>query len=250
MQYSMIPVVAASHAGQHSVVRRLENDNSVIVPLEQSSLYWYKHKNLDFLVKDKRNIITGGAAYYSCEFLGFINQTSRLVIPIRDPLLIIITAFVRFHSGRNVTDNVYISPHSVSDEEIMTKRQVIEEVSRLNKHRLEDIKEFNAFHPHCYKKIREQMIQLKTIVQELDKLDPLYVPVDLNKEIFYNDTSFCDIGTHASYGGYPLKDAYYNNNLQYIIKCLGVNYDALKERESLFRPLLEKIGYKDLLWWD
>ena len=52
-----------------------------------------------------------------------------------------------------------------------------------------------------------------------------------------------------SHGSYPLKLAYYNKDMKYLIKNLKTEIAALRILEPVFRPLLESYGYHDLIWF-
>ena len=52
-----------------------------------------------------------------------------------------------------------------------------------------------------------------------------------------------------SQGAYKLKVAYNQKDLNYLKTNLGVLWTQLCESESLLRPFLENLGYKELLWW-
>jgi hypothetical protein len=249
---SIITVATAPHAGQHSVVKRLENDNSVLVPLKNISTYWEQHNSLEILDPNKTNIITGSVLPQVCEFLEFINKKSRLIVPIRDPLLIIISGFMRHEdTQKGVVKNVYSSPSAnIPVRKISSKRKSEQNIGSVYKERKYKYTGGELSITPSIVSITHQVISLRTLVERLDELSPLYVPVDLDQDLHYNSIDLSNLGVYASYGDYPLKTAYHNNDLKFIRENLRENYDALKCQETLLRPLLEKIGYKDLLWWD
>lgn len=53
-----------------------------------------------------------------------------------------------------------------------------------------------------------------------------------------------------SSGDYALKQAYQAGDAAFIKRNMPVLWDGLKLREPILRPWLEAQGYKDLLWWD
>lgn len=53
-----------------------------------------------------------------------------------------------------------------------------------------------------------------------------------------------------SVGDYPLKQAYFDGDVDAVRRGLSESaFDVLMERESLLRPFLEELGYKNLMWW-
>ncbi len=56
---------------------------------------------------------------------------------------------------------------------------------------------------------------------------------------------------YNSRGTYPLKVAYYNRDMKYIEKHGNMANElmTLRGAESVLRPLLFKQGYRDLMWW-
>ena len=53
-----------------------------------------------------------------------------------------------------------------------------------------------------------------------------------------------------SAGKYPLKTAYYEGEKKPIWDRLGREIGVLQANQETVRPMLERIGYSDLLWWD
>ena len=56
-------------------------------------------------------------------------------------------------------------------------------------------------------------------------------------------------GKHNSQGVYPAKIKYYEEDVPFLTKFLGPDWNLLLESEYWIRPFLEEQGYKDLLWW-
>ena len=54
---------------------------------------------------------------------------------------------------------------------------------------------------------------------------------------------------HNCQGAYPLKAAYEARDVKMIERAMPAEFDALRAMEFTLRPLLMKIGYKDLMWW-
>jgi len=87
--------------------------------------------------------------------------------------------------------------------------------------------------------------------KEIDKLNPFYVFMDLGgRNSKYQDIDFTHMGNHNYAGGHPLRQAYDNRDLHYIAVYLRDNLGALIGMEPILRPPLEKLGYKNLMWWD
>jgi len=104
----------------------------------------------------------------------------------------------------------------------------------------------------------------------LNKLNPLYFPVDqkfgewerhdlgcymyadLRFEGFMQGDvhwPFSDWTPVNSQGDYPLKTAYYAGDFDRIKAEIGQPVHYLQDIEGVLRPLLEREGYRELIWW-
>ncbi len=99
--------------------------------------------------------------------------------------------------------------------------------------------------------IKGQLFMWDLWAKHIHKLKPYYIPMDLdNKQgIVYKGIDFKDLKHHNSTGHNPLKKAYYDRDILYLAKELKSNLGSLINLESVLRPPLEELGYRDLLWW-
>ena len=100
--------------------------------------------------------------------------------------------------------------------------------------------------------IRGQLFMWDLWAKHIHKLKPFYIPMDLDnkQDIVYKGINFKDLKHHNATEHHPLKQAYYDRDISYLAKELQSNLGALIKLESVLRPPLEELGYKDLLWWD
>ena len=100
--------------------------------------------------------------------------------------------------------------------------------------------------------IKGQLFMWDLWAKHIHKLKPFYVTMDLDnkQDLIYRGINFKDLKHHNATEHHPLKQAYYDRDLLYIAKELKDNMRALIDLESVLRPPLEELGYKDLLWWD
>lgn len=93
----------------------------------------------------------------------------------------------------------------------------------------------------------QRRVQAFEDVVKLDRLtDVEFVPVDLpGKRVNW----IKEWGPENSAGNYPLKQAYCRGDTSDITSDISGVWDFLCKREDKLRPLLERIGYRDLLWW-
>lgn len=102
----------------------------------------------------------------------------------------------------------------------------------------------------------------------LSELDAVYLPVDCNtydihpyyllekvcKELGLEVNEFVEKWSikwpiYNSKFDYGLKRAYQEGRIDKIAKAFPEEYQHLKENEKNIRPFLEKLGYKNLMWW-
>ncbi len=109
---------------------------------------------------------------------------------------------------------------------------------------------FNAF-IHLVMKMNPYIVPLDLAKTKSDKIKMLkdvsnVAKVSPSKE--YID-SYVDKKPINTLGEYPLKKMYLMKDMEGLKKEIGLQIDILKMLEPDFRPILEKVGYKDLMWW-
>tara|TARA_Y100000031_G_C8252279_1_gene401121 strand:- start:8058 stop:8480 length:423 start_codon:yes stop_codon:yes gene_type:complete len=100
------------------------------------------------------------------------------------------------------------------------------------------------------------------------KMDPYIVPLDLAKsrsdkiKMLEGVSSVAKVSPDKKYldsyidkkpintlGEYLLKKMYREGDIKGLKKEIGLQIEVLKMLEPDFRPILEKAGYRDLMWW-
>ncbi len=189
VNFDVIPIISVPHTGTNSVIELFKNKGYNEIPLREV-------RNLD---KTKTNLISGHIERRNVQFikdLKDINNISQVIVPMRDPLLSLLSAY----------------------------------------HRKEGM--------------GDMLTSWDLWIEHVHILNPFYVPVDLDvSSLVYRDIKFEDIGLYGYRGEYGLKRAYYDRNLEAIVRKLRGNIKSLQDKEFVFRPILEKLGYKNLLWW-
>ena len=109
---------------------------------------------------------------------------------------------------------------------------------------------FNAF-IHLVMKMNPYIVPLDLVKTKSDKIKMLkdvsnVAKVSPSKE--YID-SYVDKKPINTLGKYPLKKMYDMKDIEGLKKEIGLQIEVLKMLEPTFRPILEKVGYKDLMWW-
>ncbi len=106
-----------------------------------------------------------------------------------------------------------------------------------------------------------------------DSFNPLYVPWDMfhatddrvmaltdivehaglsydkNAETIGDWAASWPIAEHNSQGVYPLKRAYKDGDWPALRAELAPEIQVLQQAEHIIRPMLERVGYRNLLWW-
>lgn len=186
--------------------------------LSEMAVHWpdmkrkgYKIYQHPILDYDKTNIIHGHIIPETLEILQELSEIKRLIVTVRDPLAALISCKVR----------------------------------DLSKTGREDVGEITVWMEQC-------LTEWELLATEIDKLDPFYVPIDLDLTGYtYFGINFSSLNgvVASSRGNYKLKKFYQDGKLETIKYYLGEGYDRLIELRPVLQPVLEKIGYKDLLWW-
>lgn len=161
--------------------------------------------------KNKVNYICGHIDHSNIDLIKDISKHTRIITTCRDPLLTLIG------------------------------------IKRRNKPPLQNI-EYEK-HKHLHNRMAHTLVCWELWATEFYELDPFIIPLDINSNIKYDIFDFSKMKVENSRGDYPLKQAYYDKNLDYIKNEIGEEFNALVGLGNTLRPVLEKIGYKDLLWW-
>ena len=164
--------------------------------------------------------------YYNNEFIpisimeGLIKRFDT-IIPIRDPLLALLTAETRF-PGMDHT-------HIVSGFHYL---------SQLDH---ETVSFFPIDLPLFFQQRKERIINLFT---------SFGIPISDEVLSAWSDFPvFGDTTGRKRFKLGGLKEEYHRGNLEEIIKVIPTEYAYLKAMEKYIRPFLESLGYEDLLWW-
>lgn len=121
----------------------------------------------------------------------------------------------------------------------------------------------HAEQPHKY--IIDGFISL---AQDFDKFQPFYFPMDLFETckdrgnllfsletVIGKDLQYKNILAHEwqpknTQGEYPLKEAYYQGDIAKIQQAIPNEWEYLIKSRKILQPFFEKLGYKDLLWFE
>lgn len=195
----------------------VETDTSTHILLQELAFRWpeIKEKVGDILhhplfKPDKSNVVHGHMTRDTSDVIRELSEYTRIIMTVRDPLITLISCRERDLKKENRQNK--------TDEDGSTW-------------------------------MSQQIDSWKWFV-ELADICPLYVPVDLPCTISYKGYDLGNLDIRGSYGVYPLKQAYYNRRLEDIITSLNGYYDDLLEMSPQLRPILEDIGYRNLMWWD
>ncbi len=228
-----ITIVAAPHTGFTSVFKLFDKEE-------------YNHIDLDKTVdpdnikldETKMNIVFGHIWPESINIIKYLNDMSKIIVPIRDPLLSLISTKTRNVLTNSFAENGKRKFKPVTQNimgGMMTTGRSVTESSHIS-----------ASHGG----MRRQLFGWELWAKHIYELEPLHIPLGLDiSNLTYRGIQFKDIGTHNSKGNSDLKSAYYDRDLPYIKAQLTDNLEALMKMESILRPPLEELGYKDLLWW-
>jgi hypothetical protein len=175
----------------------------------------YRLLNHPIIVKDKVNVIHGHIIPDNMDILEELNHLSRIIVTVRDPLAALISCKIRDQTKKNRSEDI-------------------------------DPSETSVYMEQCLK-------EWKLFATEIPKFKPYYVPVDLDLTGYkYRNIDFglmMKYNPVSSRGDYNLKVAYKNKELDKVKDELKQDYDKLIELRPVLQPVLEEIGYKDLLWF-
>ncbi len=215
---NIITIVSTPHTGIHSVIELFMNKGYHEVSLDKFANGVIK------LDETKTNLVRGHIYEKNIQTIKNLNEISQIIVPIRDPLLSLISAYAR-QKPQNISGSSKlggVSMNAIAEGHISTLNKGME----------------------------RQLASWGLWSNEIFKMNPFHAPLDLGVDhLKYGDVWFKDIGIHNTKGGYPLKQAYYSRDLSYIESKLNDNLDALISMGDVLRSPLEKLGYKDLLWW-
>lgn len=205
--------------------RKLKDRNNIQTWIEGRSHHIYLNEyalayqninNDPIILEDKINIIHGHISEETAPIVQFLSNYTRIITTCRDPLLTLIS----------VNQRDKYKPIEVNNKKVAGSRR-------------------------AYNELNAWILWAKYLY----KTNPFIIPIDLKKDnLVYNNYDFAaiyDINiTHPNnQKGYPLRTAYENGDLDYIKKELGESYNALLKLQPLLQPVLEEIGYTNLLWW-
>lgn len=164
--------------------------------------------------KNKINVIHGHIEPNTIECIKDISKLTELIVPCRDPLLTLLTAKVR------------------NDKKPLPAENDFDKYKDLPT------------------RLAQQLVAWELWAKEILPLNHINLPVDLDPPTLkYKGINFSKLPVIGSYGNYPLKQAYYDKDLDYIKFELGIAYDYFIDLKDVLQPPLENIGYADLLWW-
>ena len=201
----IIIISSVWHTGTMSLINLFKKEKPGYKFINKDfSIFKHESQRRRWFRKPGKYIIFGHIHPNSVDFIRGLSEISTLIIPMRDPLLSLISNYKR--------DN----------------------------HRPKTLKNYNI----------GLFDQLETWVKYIFNLNSFHVPVDLDiSKLEYNGVAFSKIGVYNSFGNSLLNEAYISKDKEYIISKLGDCYSALCDMENILRPSLEKLGYRNLLWW-
>jgi len=327
----IIPVIAIPHTGTQTVVKTIDPEEFEVLQnlcearegkitkeildkeIQSKDLkYGYvllealakenNIKNSIFLYKDIVNIVYGTITIDSIKIIKVLSEYNQIIMPMRDPLLSLISTLIRAHRKKaNITastidlggplapisvtlENISLMKHnkrrSVRARTLQEKSPVSPMTQNISGRMYEDTdykKEYEKYKKYALKRLletttstggkksipgsehikssnnlmRSQLFMWELWAKEIDKLNPFYVFMDLKgRNSKYQDIDFTHMDNINSAGDHPLRQAYNSRDLHYIATYLRNNLGVLINMESILRAPLEKLGYKDLLWWD
>ena len=226
---SVITIVSVPLTGTHSMIELFRNKEYNEVDIDKLS------RGSIELDETKTNLVSGHIYERNIQIIKTLSKMSQIVVPMRDPLLTLMSAYERQKPQNISGSNKFLDGSmGMSDPRIPPQN-----IGGSNK--------FVGSEREWERRGNPWLLW----VNEIFKLNPFHAPLDLGVDhLKYGDICFKDIGIHSTKGDYPLKQAYYNKDLSYIAEILEDNLKALMGMEPILRPPLEKLGYKDLLWWD
>ncbi len=245
---NLIPIVAVAHTGFTSVFKLFDKEEYNHIDLDKIRGVDPDDIKLD---ETKMNIAFGNIMS-KINIVKYLNELSKVIIPIRDPLLSIISTYARqtrTNLGKPPLYSKANKPASQNVKGSITSANIIIP----SKGPMKDMSQTRHIGaPHSG--IRGQLFGWELWANHIYGIKPFHVPLDLGvSNLVYRDIEFKNIGIHNSINSLvnqELKKAYNDRDLLYIVSELGGNFHALVRMESILRPPLEELGYKDLLWWD
>ena len=166
-------------------------------------------------------------AFLPTSFIAGLIEEFKTVIPIRDPLLALITKRARSHQDAGF--------HIVSGFHLLA------------------VAEFDSFYfpldLYLHKSVQERESKISQLFA--------YIGIPIEDEILSHWKELPVIGSTDNAANQEkaamiqkMKEYYYDGNLEKIIEQIPGEYRYLKSIEHQVRPFLEKLGYTGLLWWD
>lgn len=202
MMYDLIPIISVNHTGSHSVGERFREQLPDYNYIQGNKL---KRYNMDFPLIDRNrgNIIRGIIHPKIIMFVIELSEEYRLVIPMRDPLLSLISDSDWYANGAHILLGFFIWATKLFD------------------------------------------------------LKPFHISVDLDiSKLTYKSVNFKDLPfAHKTKDAFSnlkstgLRKAYCSKDVKFLFDNL-LDFKMLCTIEPILRPPLEKLGYRNLLWWD
>lgn len=251
MTFDAIIVASVPHTGNASIVKLFDKKEYQHIALEALS------EGLDVIDETKINLITGHIWPKTIDVIKYLNGKHQVIIPMRDPLLSLISTKIR-----NVSQNINTIFDLFQYSDTKSNRPKIKELKPLTQNikggdmsREVKVKKPGIIESEHIKAsnrgMRRQLLSWELWAKHIYNINPFHVPLDLGvSDLVYRDVNFKNIGIHNSKGDYELKRAYYDKDLLYIASELNDNLGSLIKMEPILRPPLEKLGYRNLLWWN
>ena len=149
---------------------------------------------------------------------------SPMVVPLRDPLLALISTVER---------NPHNDPMTQVDAFLRLANRVYS-------------------HEHIYRPmlVPVDLLQETPSANRFDALVRLQLHCGLKTDSAYAAQFAAMWEPVNSAGKYPLKQDYYSGDRKPIWAALGREIGVMQAHQDELRPMLEAAGYKDLMWWD
>ena len=202
------------------------------------------------LISGDVNLVQGHFGYPAHEklLLAFAAM-NPLVIPLRDPLLSLITAVNR---DRSKEPNPLPSPTKAwlrFVEKVDAERDFYQpfyvplDLMGDKKYKISGPK-----HPEILWRAGPRLTKLMQVqsVAGLHDIDKINRPSFKNAEKWAEEWPH---DRHNSRGMYPLKEAYLAGDTKKIRDAMPKAYYFLEQAEDALRPMLEREGYRELMWW-
>ena len=236
---NVITIATLPLTGTHSMIELFRNKEYNEVDLDKLSAGSVE------LDETKTNLVSGHIYERNIQTIKTLSKMSQIIVPMRDPLLTFISAYVR-----QCPQNIFGKKTAL---DIIGKNPFNQSISGSSKFIAQEKQNISGSNKFVGSKREWEGRGNPWLLwaNEIFKLNPFHAPLDLGVgHLKYGDVCFKDIGIHSTKGDYPLKQAYYNRDLPYIAEMLKDNLKTLMDMESILRPPLEELGYRNLLWWD